>query len=66
MPRSSFHPVIERWFGAAEPDHKLPDYIGSVDRGAAEWLTLAVEAQNWMMSQFLHGEKGAGASPSWG
>jgi hypothetical protein len=24
-----------------------------------EWLTLGVESQNWMLSQFLHGEQGA-------
>ena len=27
--------------------------------GDAEWQRLAVEGQNWMMSQFLHGEQGA-------
>jgi hypothetical protein len=27
--------------------------------GDAEWLNLAVEGQNWMLSQFLHGEQGA-------
>ena len=27
--------------------------------GDAEWLALGVESQNWMLSQFLHGEQGA-------
>jgi hypothetical protein len=27
--------------------------------GTAEWVALSVETQNWMLSQFLHGEQGA-------
>jgi hypothetical protein len=27
--------------------------------GDKEWMTLGVESQNWMLSQFLHGEQGA-------
>jgi len=27
--------------------------------GEAEWLRFGVESQNWMLSQFLHGEQGA-------
>jgi hypothetical protein len=27
--------------------------------GDAQWLTFGVESQNWMLSQFLHGEQGA-------
>jgi hypothetical protein len=27
--------------------------------GPAEWLTLGCESQNWMLSQFMHGEQGA-------
>ena len=27
--------------------------------GDQEWITLSIEAQNWMMSQFLHAEQGA-------
>ena len=27
--------------------------------GARDWLALGVQAQNWMLSQFLHGEQGA-------
>ena len=27
--------------------------------GDAEWLQLGIEAQNWMLSNFLHGEQGA-------
>lgn len=27
--------------------------------GDKEWLTLGIESQNWMLSQFLHGEQGA-------
>jgi hypothetical protein len=27
--------------------------------GDAEWLQLGVESQNWMLSQFMHGEQGA-------
>ena len=36
--------IVSRWFGPAGPDHKLPDYIRSVDEAAAEWLTLGLEA----------------------
>ncbi len=27
--------------------------------GDKEWVTLGIESQNWMLSQFLHGEQGA-------
>ncbi|MBV9283041.1 MAG: ferritin-like domain-containing protein, partial [Acidimicrobiia bacterium] len=27
--------------------------------GTEEWIALSVESQNWMLSQFLHGEQGA-------
>jgi hypothetical protein len=43
----------ERWAGT--------DLTGSVleSWGDAEWLQFGVENQNWMLSQFMHGEQGA-------
>jgi hypothetical protein len=38
-----------------------PDLTGTalVSWGPAEWVQLGSEYQNWMLSQFLHGEQGA-------
>jgi hypothetical protein len=45
----------------ADPRFANVDYAGTaVERwGDDEWLQLGVENQNWLLSQFLHGEQGA-------
>jgi hypothetical protein len=47
------NPSLQRW----EPE----DIAGTaLERwGDKEWLRLGVENQNWMLSQFMHGEQGA-------
>lgn len=36
--------IVDRWFGAAAPNDKLPDYLRSVDAQAAEWLALGLDS----------------------
>jgi HPt (histidine-containing phosphotransfer) domain-containing protein len=36
--------IVDRWFGAAAPHDRLPDYLRSVDAQAAEWLTLGLDS----------------------
>ncbi len=45
---------------AANPGPELDlDGTPFASWGDQEWLRLAVESQNWMLSQFMHGEQGA-------
>jgi hypothetical protein len=53
--------VVEQQMMAGPPLHTLVDLSGSpLEKwGDKEWTQLAVEGQNWTLSQFLHGEQGA-------
>ncbi|MGH9082694.1 MAG: ferritin-like domain-containing protein [Acidimicrobiales bacterium] len=50
---SEANPNNQRWPESALVGTALASW------GDAEWLRLAVENQNWMLSQFMHGEQGA-------
>ncbi len=45
----------------ADPRFANVDYTGTAVEhwGDKEWLRLGIENQNWLLSQFLHGEQGA-------
>ncbi|HET6150890.1 MAG TPA: ATP-binding protein [Polyangia bacterium] len=36
--------IVDRWFAAAAPNDKLPDYLRAVDARAAEWMTVGLES----------------------
>jgi hypothetical protein len=55
--------ATEMGMASAEPN---PELVGLALEGTpmakwgpAEWLQLGIEQQNWMLSQFMHGEQGA-------